>query len=113
MRQSTDRGAFATERDLVAGLAAALASLPEVSVLAIEDQVPLPNSAAMADALLVLEVLGQPARLLIEAKAHGYPRDLREAARATQALRGNGGRPITHADDRCRYHLARQQGAAP
>jgi len=80
-------------RPLVDELATALRALPEVSVLAIEDTASLPNPDPKADASLMLEVLGRPARLLIEASTYGYPRDLRDAASRLRYLANLAGDP--------------------
>ncbi len=72
----------AGERDLMKGLKAALRSLPDVSLLAAgnEEDAHLVSGRRIG-AYLALDVLGRRARLLVESKAYGYPRDLREAAR--------------------------------
>ena len=68
--------------NLVDDAAAALGSLPDVSILSIiKDTHPTSGADKQIDAYLALEVLGQPARLLIEVKTYAYPRDLRSAAR--------------------------------
>ena len=77
------------ERDLLDGLVATLAKMPgmtvlvatlDVPLLGVDVDAPLSKLSKRGDALLAVEVLGTPAQLLIEAKAYGYPRDLRNAA---------------------------------
>jgi len=67
----------ASSASLITQITQALQALPEVEVGASEAQV-LDGSFRL-DAVLRLEVKGKPAPLLVECKAGGYPRDVREA----------------------------------
>jgi len=67
------------ERELIDGLRVALDALPDVSVVGLDETDHVPAPGARVDAVLDMRALGRPARLLVEAKSQGYPRDLLSA----------------------------------
>lgn len=67
------------ERGLIGGLLESLATLPGFTIHGAQEQVGL-DQAAAADLLLTADVKGQRVCIVVEAKAAGFPRDMRAAA---------------------------------
>ncbi len=71
--------------DLLRAVAEALAQLPDVKIHSTEPE-PFVDGR-MLDLAVVGEVKGRPVRFLVEAKASGYPRDVRQAIWQLDGLR--------------------------
>lgn len=81
----------AAERDLADGVVAALAALPGTHLHETAQHDSHSQPGRRIDLLAVVDVNGRPARIVVEVKSSGYPRDVRAAAaQLKEALSGLG-----------------------
>jgi len=75
---------MATAQDLLGQLQAQLNALPGLNVRDVRRDVQAPSRhggpASKIDVVLALEVRGRPVQMIVEAKANGYPRDIKTAS---------------------------------